>query len=129
MTTDAVSGDFRNVTTLRGALADGTEISVSGTLTGPRMIEKIVGINGFDLEVPLSDHMAVFTYADRPGCHRPGRQLLGPPGSTSAACRWPATTAATSALMILNADSALPQDVAAQIATAVGAEHHAIVDL
>ena len=40
---------------------------MSGTLTGPRMIEKIIGINGYDVEIPLADHLAVFTYADRPG--------------------------------------------------------------
>ena len=41
LTTDSASGDFRNVTTLRGTLKDGTEVSVAGTLTGPRMIEKL----------------------------------------------------------------------------------------
>ena len=34
--TDEVSEDFRNVTTLHGTLADGTTVSVAGTLTGPR---------------------------------------------------------------------------------------------
>ncbi len=129
MTTDAVSGDFRNVTTLSGALADGTEISVSGTLTGPRMIEKIVGINGFDLEVPLSDHMATFTYADRPGVIGQVGQLLGAAGINIGGMQVARNDSRDMALMILNADSALPQDVAAQIATAVGAEHHAIIDL
>ena len=78
--TDAASGDFRNVTTLRGTLGDGTEVSVAGTLTGPRMIEKVVGINGFDLEVPLTDHLAVFTYADRPGVVGQVGQILGDEG-------------------------------------------------
>ena len=54
-------------TTLRGTLADGSVVSVAGTLTGPRQVEKVVEVNGFDLEVPISEHMAFFRYVDRPG--------------------------------------------------------------
>ena len=36
--TDEVAEDFRNVTTLHGTLADGTSVSVSGTLTGPKLV-------------------------------------------------------------------------------------------
>ena len=42
-------------------------VSVAGTLTGPRLVEKVVAVNGFDLEVPISEHMAFFRYVDRPG--------------------------------------------------------------
>ena len=72
-----ISPDYRNVITLRGTLADGTVVSVAGTLTGPRMIEKIVGVNGFDLEVPISEHMAFFRYDDRPGVVGTVGRLLG----------------------------------------------------
>ena len=65
--TEPVSPDFRNVTTLRGTLADGSVVSVAGTLTGPRLVEKVVAVNGFDLEVPISEHMAFFRYVERPG--------------------------------------------------------------
>ena len=41
LVTSPVAEDFRNVTTLRGTLADGTVRSVSGTLTGPKMVQKI----------------------------------------------------------------------------------------
>ncbi len=44
------------------------------------MIEKIVGINGYDLEIPLIDHLAVFTYADRPGVIGMVGQQLGDSG-------------------------------------------------
>src|SRR6476661_6740111 len=77
LVTDPDSGDFRNVTTLRGTLADGSVVSVSGTLTGPKMVEKLVGVNGHDLEVPLSDHMLVFEYSDRPGVIGSVGRILG----------------------------------------------------
>ena len=75
--TDAVSEEFRNVTILRGTLADGTTVSVAGTLTGPKMVQKLTGINGFDLEVAISDHMAFFSYKDRPGVVGVIGRLLG----------------------------------------------------
>ncbi len=65
--TDPESPEYRNVITLRGTLADGTQVSVAGTLTGPKQVEKLVGVDGLDLELPLADHMLVLRYTDRPG--------------------------------------------------------------
>ncbi|HRC11544.1 MAG: phosphoglycerate dehydrogenase [Actinomycetales bacterium] len=129
LTTDATSGDFRNVTTLRGALKDGTEVSVAGTLTGPRMIEKLVGINGFDLEVPLSDHLAVFTYADRPGIIGQVGSIVGEAAINIGGMQVARSEKRDTALMLLSADSELPHEVAARIAEAIGAEHFAVVNL
>src|SRR5690606_30548479 len=42
LVTSAESPDWRNVVTVRGVLADGRTVSVSGTLSGPRQITKIV---------------------------------------------------------------------------------------
>ena len=127
--TDPASGDFRNVTTLRGTLGDGSEVSVAGTLTGPRMIEKVVGVNGFDLEVPLTDHLAVFTYADRPGVVGQVGQILGDEGINIGGMQVARSEKQGSALVLLNVDVALPQAVAARIAEAVGAESFAVINL
>ncbi len=43
LVTQPDSPQYRNVVTLRGTLADGRTLSVSGTLTGPRQIHKLVG--------------------------------------------------------------------------------------
>ena len=40
---------------------------MSGTLTGPRHVEKIVEVLGYDVEVQPSEHMAFLRYDDRPG--------------------------------------------------------------
>ena len=40
---------------------------MSGTLTGPKQVEKIVEINGYDVEVPMAEHFIVMLYTDRPG--------------------------------------------------------------
>ena len=129
LTTDSASGDFRNVTTLRGTLKDGTEVSVAGTLTGPRMIEKLVGINGFDLEVPLSDHLAAFTYADRPGIIGQVGGILGDSAINVGGMQVARSEKRDTALMVLSVDSELPAEVAARIAEGIGAVHFAVVNL
>ena len=76
-----------------------------------------------------SDHMATFTYADRPGVIGQVGQLLGAAGINIGAMQVARNDSGDLALMILNADSALAQEVAAQVAAAVGAEHFAVIDL
>ena len=64
---DAIAESFRNIITIRGSLTDGTQLSVSGTLTGPKQIEKLIEVNGYDVELPLTEHLLVLSYTDRPG--------------------------------------------------------------
>jgi len=126
--TDPATQDFRNVTTLRGTLADGSTVSVSGTLTGPRLIEKIVGVNGFDLEVPLADHLAFFTYVDRPGVIGTVGRLLGDAQVNIAGMQVARREQGGQALVTLTVDTLVPADVLAAIASEVGAEVF-VVDL
>lgn len=65
--TDEESPEYRTVLTLRGALSDGTQISVSGTLVGTKQAQKIVEINGYEIDVPIDEHLIVMQYIDRPG--------------------------------------------------------------
>ncbi|MFC8503451.1 phosphoglycerate dehydrogenase [Pedococcus sp. NPDC057267] len=126
--TDPSSTDFRNVTTLRGTLADGSTVSVSGTLTGPRLIEKIVGVNGFDLEVALADHLAFFTYVDRPGVIGTVGRLLGDAEVNIAGMQVARKEQGGQALVTLTVDTKVPADVLGAIASEVGAEV-TVVDL
>ncbi|QGN57880.1 phosphoglycerate dehydrogenase [Nostocoides sp. HKS02] len=126
--TDPATQDFRNVTTLRGTLADGSTVSIAGTLTGPRMIEKVVGVNGFDLEVPLSEHLAFFTYVDRPGVIGTVGRLLGDAQVNIDSMQVARNEKGGQALVALTVDSAIPADVLAAIASEVGAEVR-VVDL
>jgi D-3-phosphoglycerate dehydrogenase len=127
--TDPTTQDFRNVTTLRGTLADGTVVSVSGTLTGPRMIEKIVGVNGFDLEVPISEHMAFFSYEDRPGVIGTVGRLLGDAQVNIAGMQVARDAKGGHALVAMTVDSAIPADVLTHILREIGAASVKVVDL
>jgi D-3-phosphoglycerate dehydrogenase len=127
--TDPNSEDFRNVTTLRGTLADGSVISVAGTLTGPRMIEKVVGINGFDLEVPISEHLAIFTYLDRPGVVGKMGRVLGEAGINIGGMQVAREAAGGHVLVVLTVDSQIPPAVLSDISHEIGATTASVVDL
>ncbi|GAA2149794.1 D-3-phosphoglycerate dehydrogenase [Humibacillus xanthopallidus] len=127
LVTDPDSGDFRNVTTLRGTLADGTVVSVSGTLTGPKMVEKLVGVGGYDLEVPLSDHMLVFEYSDRPGVIGNVGRILGDAGINIGGMQ--VSRQGDHAIGVLNVDSAVPQALTASLSEAIDATTFSVIDL
>jgi len=127
--TDPNSPDFRNVTTLRGTLADGSVISVAGTLTGPRMIEKIVGVNQFDLEVPISEHMVFYTYADRPGVVGSLGRVLGEAGINIGGMQVARDAAGGHALVVLTVDSQIPPAVLTELSQEIDATTVRVVDL
>jgi D-3-phosphoglycerate dehydrogenase / 2-oxoglutarate reductase len=127
--TDPKSLDFRNVTTLRGTMSDGSVVSVSGTLTGPRMIEKIVGVNGFDVEIPVSEHMAFLTYVDKPGVVGTVGRLLGEAGNNIGGMQVARDAAGGHALMVLTVDSQISAQVLSDICDEIGATHVKVVDL
>ena len=64
---DTVSDEYRNVTTLKAVLSDGSVVSAGGTVIGPKHHQKIVSINGYDVELAMAEHMVVMIYQDRPG--------------------------------------------------------------
>jgi D-3-phosphoglycerate dehydrogenase len=121
--------DFRNVTTLRGTLADGSVVSVAGTLTGPRMMPKVIGVNGFDLEIPLSQHMTFFTYEDRPGVVGIFGRLLGDAQVNIASMQVARNDEARHALVAMTVDSAIPPDVLAAIEKEIDADAIHVIDL
>lgn len=121
LVTSPVAEDFRNVTTLRGTLADGTIVEVAGTLTGPKMVQKVTGVNGFDLEVPISEHMAFLSYVDRPGVIGAFGRLLGDAAVNIAGMQVSRNEQGGKALVVLTLDSAIPADVLAAIAAEVDA--------
>ncbi|HTW19431.1 MAG TPA: phosphoglycerate dehydrogenase [Mycobacteriales bacterium] len=115
------SPDYRNVLTVRGAMADGRVVSVGGNLTGPRLIQKLVEVNGFDIEVALNEHMVFVTYVDRPGIVGIVGQLLGQARVNIAGMQVSRTAEGGEALMVMTVDSVIPPDILGEIASAVGA--------
>ena len=77
---DPESPDHRNLITIRGTLADGSQVSVSGTLVGIDQRERLVEVNGFDVDLEPTEHLAFLTYADRPGMVGTVGGILGDAG-------------------------------------------------
>jgi D-3-phosphoglycerate dehydrogenase / 2-oxoglutarate reductase len=127
--TDAVSPEYRNVVVLRGTLADGTQVSVAGTLTGPKQVEKLVGVDGLDLELPLADHMLVLRYTDRPGVIGTIGGLLGAAGANIAAMQVARAAEGGEAVGVLTLDQAPAGAVLEDIVREVGASAGRLVDL
>ncbi|MDQ1627383.1 MAG: D-3-phosphoglycerate dehydrogenase / 2-oxoglutarate reductase [Actinomycetota bacterium] len=129
LNTDPESPDYRNLITVRGTMADGAQVSVSGTLSGPRHVEKLVEIDGFDIEVLLSDHMAVFRYTDRPGIIGTVGRILGEAQINIAGMQVSRDQKGGHALVAMTVDSAIPSDVLEEIVSAIGAHSARQVDL
>ncbi|MEN3534486.1 phosphoglycerate dehydrogenase [Microbispora sp. ZYX-F-249] len=129
LVTSAESPDWRNVVTVRGVLADGRTVSVSGTLSGPRQITKIVEVNDFAMEIEPTEHLAFFTYADRPGIVGIVGRLLGEHSVNIASMQVSRDVKGGKALIALTVDTAIPSDVVEQIAGEIGADSGRTVDL
>jgi D-3-phosphoglycerate dehydrogenase len=129
LTTDSESANYRNVVRVKLALSDGQTVVVAGTVTGPRNVQKIVEIDGFDVDVPVSAHLAFLRYSDRPGIVGVAGRILGDAGVNIGGMQVSRDVVGGQALIALTVDSAIPSDVLATITTEIGATYGRAVDL
>ena len=129
LVTEADSPDWRNLVTLRGIMPDGQVVSVGGTLSGRRQLEKLVEVNGFDMEIAPAAHMVFLTYTDRPGVVGTVGQILGSEGINIAGMQVCRDARGGHALIVLTVDSAIPAVVLDDIASTIGAVVGRTVDL
>lgn len=123
------SNDWRNLISVRGVLADGTRVSVSGTLTGPRQVEKLVEINNYTMEIGLDEHMVFLSYEDRPGIVGKVGALLGDSEVNIAGMQVIRDKEGGKALIALTVDSAVPDEILASIGTEIEADIVRQIDL
>jgi D-3-phosphoglycerate dehydrogenase len=129
LTTDPDSPDHRSLITVRGVLPSGDTVSVAGTLSGPRQVEKLTDVDGFDVDLVPSEHLIFLRYADRPGVVGTVGAALGEAQVNIAGAQVSRTSQGGSALMALTVDSAVPAEVLEAIAAAIGAQSARSVDL
>lgn len=128
VTTEEVEG-FRNETVLSAILADGRRVSVSGTVTGPKLTEKITGVDGFDLEVTFSDHLLFLVYRDRPGIIAAMSTVLGGAGINIAGMQVARAEESERALTVLALDEQPSPSMVESIRSTIQADSAASVDL
>jgi D-3-phosphoglycerate dehydrogenase len=130
LVTDADAGDHRNLVRVRLALSDGTSVSVGGTLSGPRGdIAKLVEVDELDLEVPLSEHLIVMRYADRPGVVGAVGGALGDAGVNIGGMQVSRDAVGGQAVMVLTVDATAGAEVLERISEEIDAEQVVGVDL
>ena len=127
--TEKESDEYRNVLTIRGALTDGTQLSVSGTLTGPKQTQKIVEINGYDVEVPIAKHHIVMLYTDRPGIVAIYGKEFGDASINIAGMQIARHTAGGPALSVLTVDSPVPDALLDKLRVAIDAKLMREIDI
>ena len=109
------SPDHRNLITIRGTLADGSQVSVSGTLVGIAQKERLVAVNDFLVDLEPTDHLAFFTYRDRPGMVGTVGKILGDSAVNIAGMQVSRDSKGGEALVALSVDSAIPAETLAEI--------------
>ena len=129
LVTEGDSPDHRSLIRVKMACADGQSISVAGTVFGARDVEKVVEVDGLDLELPISEHMLVFRYDDKPGVVGEVGQILGADSVNIANMQVCRDAASGQALIALTVDSAVSQETVQEISAKIGAASGAAIDL
>ena len=122
VTTTPDSPEYRSMISLHLALSNGKSIKVDGTLMGIRKVEKIIAIDGFDLDLPPSENMLFLGYADRPGVVGIVGNALGAAKINIAGMQVARQAQGGSALMAITVDSSVSESVAASVAKEIGAD-------
>jgi D-3-phosphoglycerate dehydrogenase len=121
LVTDNESPDHRNLITLRGTLGDGSQVSVSGTLIGISQRERLVEVDGYDVDIEPTEHLAFFRYEDRPGMVGTVGGVLGRADVNIAGMQVCRDKQGGHALVALSVDDAIPQAALDEISAAIDA--------
>ena len=122
VTTDPESPEYRSMISLNAALSNGRSIVVDGTLMGIRRVEKIIRVDGFDLDLPPTEHLLFLQYSDRPGIVGSVGNLLGKAKINIAGMQVSRKEAGGQALMAITVDSRVGADLVSSIQKETGSE-------
>ncbi|MSX19201.1 MAG: phosphoglycerate dehydrogenase [Actinobacteria bacterium] len=122
VTTTADSPEYRSMISLHAALASGHQIRVDGTLMGIKKVEKIIAIDGFDLDLPPTENLLFLRYTDKPGVVGAVGNSLGSANINIAGMQVAREAAGGKALMALTVDSTVSDAVTAAIKKEISAD-------
>ena len=122
VTTTPDSPEYRSMISLHAALASGHQIKVDGTLMGIKKVEKIIAIDGFDLDLPPTENLLFLRYSDKPGVVGAVGNALGKAGLNIAGMQVARSAAGGDALMAITVDSQINDELTTAIKKETGAE-------
>jgi D-3-phosphoglycerate dehydrogenase / 2-oxoglutarate reductase len=128
LNTHAESEDHRSLIRVRLTLNNGDHVSAAGTVTGSKDIAKLVEIDAFDVDVPISEHMAFFRYHDKPGVVGVVGQVLGDVQVNIGGMQVSRDDTGH-AMIVLTVDSQVPSDAMDAIVERIGAHSGRFVSL
>lgn len=123
------SPNHRSVVEVKSVAADGSATTVAGALSGPQLVEKIVGINGRNFDLRADGVNLIISYVDQPGALGKIGTELGGAGINIQAAQLSEDTTGPGATILLRVDRDVPDNVRASITAAVGANKLKVVDL
>ncbi|WP_264001301.1 ACT domain-containing protein, partial [Mycolicibacterium gadium] len=129
LTTASESPNHRSLVDVRVVGPDGTATNVSGTLSGPQQVEKVVQINGRNFDLRAEGVNLVLHYSDQPGALGKIGTVLGNADVNILAAQLSQDTSGEAATLMLRLDRDVSDDVRSAIRTAVGATTLEVVDL
>jgi D-3-phosphoglycerate dehydrogenase len=112
-----VSPDYVSLVSVRAETDQGS-VEIAGTILA-RDHQRVIRVNGFDIEVAPAPHMVFFTYRDRPGIIGKVGTILGDHDINIATMDVGRTARGEEALMVLTVDSPVPPDVLDHIGRAI----------
>ena len=119
---DPESPMYRSYIALHAAFPSGQSVVVKGTLMGIRMVEKIIAIDNFDLDLPPTENLLFLRYSDKPGVVGIVGQSLGKANVNIAGMQVARDHAGGKALMAITVDSQLEDSVVSALKKEIGAE-------
>ena len=120
-TRSSVSTDYVNLLAIRAETDDGP-VSVAGTVIGKKNAERVIEVNGFDIEMAPSPHVLFFFYEDQPGVIGHVGTILGNHEINIATMDVGRPIRGGTALMGLTLDSPVTPEIMDEIGHVVGAE-------
>ncbi|PRC44433.1 phosphoglycerate dehydrogenase, partial [Mycobacterium sp. ITM-2017-0098] len=127
--TESESPNHRSVVDVRAVAGDGSTVNVAGTLSGPQQVEKIVQINGRNLDLRAEGVNLIINYDDQPGALGKIGTLLGGAAVNILAAQLSQDADGDGATIMLRLDRHVPDDVLSAIRRDVNALTLEVVDL
>ncbi|MBA4370398.1 MAG: phosphoglycerate dehydrogenase [Coriobacteriaceae bacterium] len=113
--------DYVSLLAVHAKTPDGV-VDAGATLMGKKNEPRLVSLYGFDLDMVPSEYMSFFVYEDRPGMIGKVGTALGQHGINIAQMQVGRRTQGGSALMGINVDTPVPEDVLSTIMSEAGIE-------
>ena len=129
LSTRTESPNHRSLVDVRVVAPDGSAVNVSGTLSGPQQVQKVVQINGRSFDLRAEGVNLILHYSDEPGALGKIGTLLGGAGVNIEAAQMSQDSSGGGATVMLRLDRDVPAELRSAIRDAVSATTVEVVDL